>query len=335
MNQSVLTFLDHLSDQRVLIVGDVMLDEYIWGEVVRISPEAPVPIVNIQRRSYRPGGASNVAASVVALGSLAFLGGVVGDDPMAHHLRAVLHGGQIRIDAGLIVVAGRPTTVKTRIIAHNQQMLRCDSEVTTPLDRATEATLLAWVADHLATATVCVLSDYAKGVLSRNVCQSIIALAQQRQIPIVVDPKGHDFSRYAGATVITPNVHEAALATRLPITTRAELDAAADLLLAQLPHTALIITRGADGMALYRTGTEPVLVPAQARAVYDVTGAGDTVVATLALMLGAGAPLGATMHLATAAAGVVIGKIGTATISRDELREAWTMTHFDDSIPGE
>ena len=315
--------LAKLSQQRVLIVGDVMLDEYIWGDVTRISPEAPVPIVNVRSRSYRPGGASNVAASIAALNAEVLLSGVIGDDLAGQQLKITLQQAGVADNTGLIS-AQRPTTLKTRIIAHNQQMLRYDSEVSTALDAASEAALCAWVDQQIANCQVCILSDYAKGVLTERVCQHVIQQARYYNIPVVVDPKGINYQRYAQASVITPNLQETQVVTGLSLQTLEQLHHAADQLLDLLQGAALIITRSADGKALYRNDHAPVFLPTHARNVYDVTGAGDTVVAILALALASGSSLEHAMQLANLAAGIVVGKVGTATIDLAELSQAVT-----------
>lgn len=315
--------LAKLSQQRVLIVGDVMLDEYIWGDVTRISPEAPVPIVNVRSRSYRPGGASNVAASIAALNAEVLLGGVIGDDLAGQQLKIALQQAGIADSTGLIN-AHRPTTLKTRIIAHNQQMLRYDSEVSTAIDSASEAVLCAWIDQEIANCQVCILSDYAKGVLTERVCQHVIQQARRYAIPVVVDPKGIHYQRYAQASVITPNLQETQVVTGLSLQTLEQLHHAADQLLELLQGAALIITRSADGMALYRNDHAPVFLPTHARNVYDVTGAGDTVVAILALALASGSSLEHAMQLANLAAGIVVGKVGTATVDLAELSQAVT-----------
>lgn len=315
--------LARLSQQRVLIVGDVMLDEYIWGDVTRISPEAPVPIVNVRSRSYRPGGASNVAASIAALNAEVLLGGVIGDDLAGQQLKLALQQAGVADSTGLIN-AQRPTTLKTRIIAHNQQMLRYDSEVSTPLDPTSEAALCTWVDQQIANCQVCILSDYAKGVLTEQVCQHVIQQARHYNIPVVVDPKGINYQRYAQASVITPNLQETQVVTGLSLQTLEQLQQAADQLLKLLQGAALIITRSADGMALYRNDHAPVFLPTHARNVYDVTGAGDTVVAILALALASGSSLEHAMQLANLAAGIVVGKVGTDTVDLAELSQAVT-----------
>ena len=308
--------------KRVLIVGDVMLDEYIWGEVRRISPEAPVPVVKTQRRTHRPGGAGNVAANIAALKGVPLLCGVVGQDAMASQLVQALAENAVSINDGLIPSPDRPTTVKSRIVAQNQQMLRLDTETQQPISGHVEDAVLAWCKQHIDRAAVCLLSDYAKGVLTGHVCQGIIRLARYHNLPAVVDPKGQDYRKYAEATVVTPNVQEAAIAANYLTNAPFDLGHTAQYLLDQLAGARLLITQGAEGMSLYRHGQPRLHIPAKARNVYDVTGAGDTVVATLALALGAGATLDQAAHLANLAAGIVIGKFGTATVTCDELLAA-------------
>ena len=316
--------------QRVLIVGDVMLDEYIWGDVRRISPEAPVPVVEARRRTYVPGGAANVAINVASLGGRVAeaggagpcggaLGGVVGDDAQEVTLRAILDAQRVETQ-GLLVDIHRPTTTKMRIVAHTQQIVRVDSEAVSPLSTEMEEALLGWAEESVQDATACVLSDYGKGVVSPRVAQSLIRLARQAGKPIIVDPKGTDYSRYIGATVITPNVHEAQRAVNLD--TGADVAEMGRRLLAMLIDSAVLITQGAGGMTLFVNGAPPVNIPAVARNVFDVTGAGDTVVGVLALALAAGSELEIAARLANMAGGIVVGKVGTATFSVDELLAA-------------
>jgi D-beta-D-heptose 7-phosphate kinase/D-beta-D-heptose 1-phosphate adenosyltransferase len=317
----------------VLIVGDVMLDEYIWGEVRRISPEAPVPVVEMRRRTFVLGGAGNSAANVVSLGGMAYLGGVVGRDQPAEQLREVLGQNGVPTE-GLLTLEGRRTTTKTRIIAHSQQVVRVDSELLAPLSVAEEDQLLAWVESSLPRAGACILSDYAKGVVSPRLAEHYIRLARRAGKPVVVDPKGTDYAKYQGATLVKPNLHEAEAVAKLAITGEASLLEASRQLLAVLGGTALLITRGAEGMSLFRDGVPPLHVPTVARNVFDVTGAGDTVISTLALALVAGAPLDQAVHLANWAASIVVGKVGTATVTLDELRRAMKMTALVPSVVG-
>jgi rfaE bifunctional protein kinase chain/domain len=307
--------------KRVLIVGDVMLDEYIWGEVERISPEAPVPVVEIRRQTCVPGGAANTAANVVSLGGQALLGGVVGRDQQAEKLEQALRQRGV-VAEGIVVDDGRPTTTKTRIVAHNQQVLRVDAERRAPLRIELENTLLRWVETRVTDADVCVLSDYAKGVVSTRLAECFIHMARQTSKPVIVDPKGTDYAKYRGATVVTPNVYEAQRATNHEINGDVDLLAVGQQLSDLLPGSALLITSGPQGMSLFLNGSRTVQIPATARNVFDVTGAGDTVVSVLALALAAGATLEQAATIANRAAGIVVGKFGTETVTLHEVLAA-------------
>ena len=321
MSDDILAVIGRLGTQRVLVVGDVMLDQNLWGQVRRISPEAPVPVVELERETAEPGGAANNAANAAAVGACAMLGGVVGDDAEGARLRALLDARNVD-PSGLVTEPGRPTTTKTRVVAHNQQVVRVDRERTTAITPESEAALLRWAEGHLHGAGACIISDYAKGVITASLAQGIIAAARAAGVPVVVDPKGADFARYRGAAVVTPNLHEAELAARRTARSDAELADVAAQLSGELEGAALLVTRGAAGMSLFAPGAEVVHVRAEAHQVYDVTGAGDTAITFLALALAAGAPLPTAMRLANRAAGVVVGKVGTATVTLDELRAA-------------
>ncbi len=310
--------IESLAGTTVLVLGDVMLDEYVWGEVRRISQEAPVPIVEASRRTYAAGGAGNVAVNVVGLGGVALLGGVVGSDYPAGKLCGVLTECGV-IANGLVTDAHRPTTTKTRIVAHSQQVVRVDSEMRSALTAELEADLLAWVENALPTVGACVLSDYNKGVVSPGLAQAFIGLARQNHKPVIVDPKGTDYAKYRGATVITPNLHEVERVVNREIHDEVAMQEAATQLSGLLAGGAVLITRGAEGMSLFTSEAPPVHIPTVARAVYDVTGAGDTVVSTLALGLAVGATLERASRLANRAAGIVVGKLGTARVSAEEL----------------
>lgn len=302
----------------ILVIGDVMLDEYIWGEVRRISPEAPVPVVNTLRRTYAPGGAANVAANIAAMGGQALLGGVIGNDYSAIQLRAVLDLPRMDI-SGFVTEAARPTTTKTRIVAHSQQVVRVDSEQRHTIPPAETALLLAWFDTHIAQAGAVVLSDYNKGVVSPDVAQYILQAARRQGKPVIVDPKGTDYAKYQGASLIKPNLHEAERAANREIRDENELLEVAQHLSCVLEGGAVLITRGAEGMSLFVQDQAPVHIPQVARAVYDVTGAGDTVVSTLALALAGGASLEQAARLANLAGGLVVSKLGTASVTAAEL----------------
>jgi len=313
--------VDALRGHTVVILGDVMLDRYWWGSVSRLSPEAPVPVVEKQRSSAAPGGAANVAANVASLGGRPLLVGVVGADEAAGELSANLRQHDIS-DEHLVIDSLRPTTVKTRIVAVSQHVVRVDEEDRSPLARSVAARLTERTLALLAGAQVLVISDYAKGALSPELLQRVIRAARARDIRIVVDPKGHDYSRYAGASLICPNRGEALAAARVSAD---EIDAVARagrrLLEAGIAETVLI-TLGEAGMLLFERDGRPTAISALARAVYDVTGAGDTVIATVSLALAAGLGLERAVRLANVAAGLAVEQVGTTAVTTAQLREA-------------
>ncbi len=307
------------ASRRILVVGDVMLDEYVWGEVRRISPEAPVPIVTITRRSCVPGGAGNTAVNVAKLGGQALLASVIGTNAQAGRLKDAFALQGLMLD-GLLADSGRVTTTKTRIMAHQQHhVVRIDEEQLTPLGKALEDQLLRWLEGQLPLVDACVLSDYAKGVVSRSLAQQFIAMAKRAGKPIVVDPKGTDFTKYRGATVIKPNIEEAKLVCRPENNRDPDPLELARTLLELFEGSALLLTRGPEGMSLFEPGARALHIPSVAREVFDVTGAGDTVAATLALALASGATLEQAAYLANRAAGVVVAKVGTAYATAAEL----------------
>lgn len=300
---------------RVVVVGDVMIDEWIWGAVTRISPEAPVPVVAVRDHSFTLGGAANVAKNLRALGAPTALVGAVGSDAEAERLRDLLAANDIET-AGMIAVNddARPTTRKTRIVAHNQQVVRADWESTATLGAGDRARVIAALRRALAGADAVVLSDYAKGLMHREIVEAALAA------PIVVaDPKPANMTLFAGVTCISPNVAEAAQATGIAIDDDVTLERAGRALLARLGCRFVLITRGEHGMTLFGRDGEHVDVPSVARTVFDVSGAGDTVAAVLTLALGAGIPIEIATRLANFAAGAVVEKLGTATASPAEI----------------
>jgi D-beta-D-heptose 7-phosphate kinase/D-beta-D-heptose 1-phosphate adenosyltransferase len=307
---------------RIVVVGDLMLDRYLWGSVDRVSPEAPVPVVRLERESQTAGGAANVARNLAALGLNVIVAGVTGDDDARRTLLQDLGKNRIRTDA-VLAVQNRSTTVKTRIVGNHQQMLRIDSEQTQPLDPHDAECLLGTVCPHLRDADALVLSDYAKGVLTDTICQRLIRAGCEAGVPVLVDPKGRDFARYAGASLITPNRTELALAAGISPAGIDPLLSAARKLREELRLQWMALTLSDQGLALI--GPEGVRrIPAVAREVFDVSGAGDTVISALAAGISAGLEQVDAAHLANLAAGVVVGKVGTATVSNDELLAAIT-----------
>jgi D-beta-D-heptose 7-phosphate kinase/D-beta-D-heptose 1-phosphate adenosyltransferase len=310
--------LSTFSDCHVWVVGDLMLDEYVWGDVARISPEAPVPVLAVAREEYTLGGAGNVAANLVALGARVTVAGVAGDDRHGRLLRQRFQ--DLGIDAeGVVVEPERPTTRKTRIVAARQQVLRIDREISRPVGSETVAAILRRIEDGIASAGAVLVSDYGKGLLTRELLGGVMAAARRRGKPVLVDPKGDDYSRYAGATLITPNRKEAAQAAGIAIVDEASLHRAAAILHERSGVDRLVVTCGPEGMVLFEKGRMPRAIRSEARQVFDVSGAGDTVIAVLGLALAAGADWIEAAGLANAAAGIVVGKVGTATVSRKEL----------------
>ena len=293
-----------------------MLDEFIWGDVTRVSPEAPVPVVNIKRESTRLGGAANVLANMVALGVTGQVIGVAGSDHAGEILRASIHDNGMKDQ--LIFETGRTTTVKTRIIAHNQMVVRVDREHHDPIKASVEAKLIEVASAAIAEADALVISDYDKGSVTPRMLAEILPLAYGR-IPVLIDPKIRNFDSYKPATLVTPNHHEALRLANSEEDTDEGLQVAARKIRERLSCDAVLITRGERGMMLVEGDQDAVCVETAAREVFDVTGAGDTVIATLATAMAAGASMKEAAVLANHAAGIVVGKLGTATASAEEL----------------
>jgi len=308
---------------RVLVLGDVMLDRFVYGSVERISPEAPIPVVNVERVADMPGGAANVARNIAEMGARAILLGVVGDDAWAQDLRVQLAASPT-IEPRLIADASRPTSVKTRYVADGQQVMRADRESRAPLSAGVERRVLDEYSVALGAADIVVLSDYAKGVLSDSVTHAAIDAARRAGKTVIVDPKSNNFARYRGATVLTPNRVELQQACGRDVVTDEEVADAAKGVLGQGICDVMVVTRGKDGMSVVNGRDPAVHLPTSARQVFDVSGAGDTVVATLALGLAAGGAIVDASALANIAAGLVVGKRGTATVTTGEIIAALT-----------
>jgi D-beta-D-heptose 7-phosphate kinase/D-beta-D-heptose 1-phosphate adenosyltransferase len=298
-----------------------MLDEYMWGTVSRISPEAPVPVVAVRSETVRVGGAGNVATNVAALGGRVSLIGLVGNDAAAERLSHELEVAGVKSD-GLIMDASRPTTVKSRVVAGSQHVVRFDRESDAPVTRGIRRRVVAAVQERLPKADVLLISDYAKGVVGPALVREVLALAARHRTPVAVDPKVQHLTLFTGVTLVAPNHHEAAAAARVSVRSEADLLRVGQRLLRRLKARAVLITRGEQGMSLFEAGKAVVHIPTVAREVYDVTGAGDTVMGALSLALAAEADMHTAAVLANYAAGVVVGKRGTATVSRAELQRA-------------
>jgi len=313
----ILALLDGaLSQRRILVVGDVMLDRYIWGEVERISPEAPVPVLRHSRTTAVVGGAANVAANLAGLGAKASLCGFWGDDADRAELDRLLNAAAI--DASGMVVCSQPTVSKTRIVARRQQMLRLDVEQVDGHSRQDRDALHQSALKLAESADAIVLSDYAKGVLDRDLCQQLIQIARRRKVPILVDPKDRDFTKYSGATTICPNLKELSQAVGVPMSDEKGLLAKGQSLVRECALDFLTVTMSEKGILVLRADSQ-FHSPARAREVFDVSGAGDTVIAVLAAVLSAGLDIETAVALANVAAGIVVGKVGTAPIGRAEL----------------
>jgi len=310
---------ENFSKVKVLIVGDIMLDRYWWGNVSRISPEAPVPVVTLDKTSLLAGGAANVAANVAGLGAKPYLVGIIGEDAEAEMLSEVLLEANISTSF-LIPLKNYQTTVKTRIVAHNQHVVRIDQENTRDLSREEEQVIFKKIETVIDEIDIFIISDYAKGLISENLVKRLITKTVSKQKKILVDPKGKNYSKYKGATLLTPNQREAVQATNLEEHEKDSVEKAGNILLESLLVEALLITRGEKGMMLFQKNKEIEHLRALARKVYDVTGAGDTVIASLAVMLASGANFREAANIANISAGLVVEQIGTTAISLETLR---------------
>jgi D-beta-D-heptose 7-phosphate kinase/D-beta-D-heptose 1-phosphate adenosyltransferase len=311
-----------LSRASVLVVGDAMLDRYVYGEVSRVSPEAPVPILCVTREVAMPGGAGNVVRNLIALEAAVAFVSVVGDDQAGSDLTGLI-GGQQGVEPWLLVQGGRTTTMKTRYIAQGQHLIRADREETIALPEKLAERLVRIATDAMAATSVTVLSDYRKGVLGADVAQRLIAAAKKLGRKVIVDPKGPDYGRYRGADIVTPNRRELAEATGLTLDSETSIVAAAQVLIQRYDFGAVLVTRAEDGMSLI-TDTDIRHFPGEAKEVYDVSGAGDTVVATLAAAIAVDVPLADAARLSNIAAGIVVGKVGTAVARQHDIFAAIT-----------
>jgi D-beta-D-heptose 7-phosphate kinase/D-beta-D-heptose 1-phosphate adenosyltransferase len=311
--------LQRFATTTILVLGDIMIDEFIWGTVSRISPEAPVPVVAVTDDTRLLGGAANVVHNVQSLGGQILLAGVIGDDPEGVVLTDLLRRKGIPLD-GVITEAGRPTTVKTRIIAHSQQVVRFDREEVTAIDAHSRERLLAYIRGHWDEFEAIIISDYGKGVITPEIMHSLADRAKNDGKVVAVDPKMSNFDLYRGVTLVTPNSMEAEAVAGKSIGDEASLLDMGRLLLRRFSSKAVLVTRGEKGMVLFEDDGTITRVPTVAKEVFDVTGAGDTVISTMALALAAGSDFPQAAVLANYAAGIVVGKVGTATVTPEELK---------------
>jgi D-beta-D-heptose 7-phosphate kinase/D-beta-D-heptose 1-phosphate adenosyltransferase len=320
--KKLLGYVGHFREARLLVVGDIMLDHFIWGKVTRISPEAPVPVVDISHESLLLGGAANVVNNIISLGGKAGICGAIGHDEMG---RKVVHELRAKnVDSeGLVIEESRPTTVKTRVIAHSQQVVRFDRESKGGINGDSEKFILDYVNANTGSISGIIISDYAKGVITQKLVAGLVKFARKNNIPVSVDPKVGHFDYYKGVTVVTPNNLEASQGAGIDITDDATLLSAGKKLIDRFKSDAVLITRGEHGMSLFERGKDPVHIPTVAKEVYDVTGAGDTVIAVFTLALAVGASMHEAALIANHAAGIVVGEVGTATVKPEQLKKAF------------
>ena len=328
-------FLDAIQFEQsnVLVLGDLMLDRYLWGDVERISPEAPVPIFHVRRQSEIPGGVGNVVSNLVGLGATVTMIGVRGRVAAGERLIKLLENDKVQLH--ILTYSDRPTITKTRVVSHGQQMIRLDEEDILPLEEILRAEIVELVTTEASNASAIILSDYGKGLLhSQELVQSIITLANSRRIPIIVDPKGSNWEKYRGATCVTPNTKELEAVCGSSITSEAQLVEVMRTVLIKYDLSWLLVTRGPLGMCLMGRTEAPIFIPTLARQVFDVSGAGDTVTATLGLCVGSGLPFPDGARVANLAAGIVVGKVGTQPIALLELQSSLDTTGVDACISG-
>ena len=318
-----LEILERFKDARILVVGDFILDQFVWGSVKRISPEAPVPVVKVERESYMPGGSLNVANNIRSLQGQVFPCGVLGRDLYGRMLLKIMRRQGIET-GGIVYDTTRPTSLKTRIIAHSQQVVRFDRENTEDVSQSNLNKILKFVRENIKRMDVVILEDYGKGVMQPFLLKEIVRLAKKNKKPVLVDPKEKHFVYYQGVTCITPNRKEAYVGYERTHTSCYQTPGLEQVgwgLMKKLKLDSVLITLGEDGMALFEKNKKLTRIPTAAREVYDVSGAGDTVIGTLALALAAGAKMQEAAKISNLAAGIVVGKLGTATVDPDELEE--------------
>ena len=314
-------YVDGMSDTKVVVVGDILMDEYVWGDVSRISPEAPVPVVEVKQETKMLGGAANVVNNIASLGGTPILCGVIGDDQTGREIVDTMMQQGLRAD-GIIKEPGRPTSIKTRVVAHNQQVVRFDREVRKRLEDESINRILDFVRQIEGGYEAIIVTDYGKGVISAELMEGLREFLSDSRTLIAVDPKTGNFEFYHGVDVITPNHHEAAAFCRMEIVDEESLVQAGRHMLNELNCRSVLITQGKDGMTLFERNGEISHIPTVARKVFDVTGAGDTVISALCLGLASGIDLKSAAIIANFAAGIVVGEVGTSTVEVEALKKA-------------
>ncbi len=309
-------------NRRILVIGDLMIDDYLWGKVERISPEAPVQIVEVIKETYTLGGAGNVVNNLISLGAEVFTAGVIGEDAMSELLIDIFKKSNIDTK-GLIREKNRPTTQKTRIMAANQHVLRIDRETKETVEKSTLNKLSSYIEEKTPYADIIIISDYAKGVITSGLVKKIVLSAKKNGKIILADPKGNSFKKYSGVYLLTPNKKEAIIASNIKIENEKDLFNVGKKLINIANLEAILITCGSEGMFFLSKEGESIRIPARAKQVFDVSGAGDTVITALALSVASGASFKEGAAIANAAAGIVVGKVGTASFTIEELKAVY------------
>jgi len=322
--------IDRFPNANVFVIGDIILDEYIWGDVSRISPEAPVPVVEIKEETKRLGGAANVVNNIISLGGKSILCGVVGDDNTGREIIEIIEGLGLATE-GIIIDPVRRTTIKTRVVAHNQQVVRFDRETRSTIDLENNERLLEFLKKKMNDIDAIIVADYGKGVISSQLMKGLRDLVVDSSVILAVDPKTDHFEYYEGVDVITPNHHEAGAFCRFEIVDEETLIKAGKKMLDELNCKSALITQGKDGMTLFEKGEEPCHIPTIARKVFDVSGAGDTVISTLCLGLASGMDRKSAAVISNFASGIVVGEVGTSVVTAEELKKVinrqWLLYH--------
>jgi rfaE bifunctional protein kinase chain/domain len=318
---SLIRCVDKLASARVLVIGDIILDAYVWGDATRISPEAPVPVVEVREETRTLGGAANVVHNMVTLGARPLLFGIVGKDREGKEILGRLKSLGLSTE-GVVSVASRPTTVKTRVVARSQQVIRFDQESREPVDARMANRFLRWIEHAIPELDMVVVSDYEKGIVTGPLMEGIVAMAKEAKVQVAVDPRVNHAAHYHGVEIMTPNHHEAGRLCGFEIADDHTLMRAGHQLLETFGCRLVLITRGRDGMSLFETGGQVQHIPTVAREVFDVTGAGDTVMATFSLGLAAGLDARSAAVIANVAAGIVVGEVGTSAVKAETLKTA-------------